>query len=169
MRNRFQISNSSKLSLISALSWSGVSVLYNFSLLMFASIAIKLFTNKQVNYFDNFNLKKDIWLKFFDVVIIAPIIETLLVVFLFNFFSKIKFQYLLNYLTVATIFCAIHLITHNWIIALKIAVLFQIQLYYISIRIKYVKFSIICTEGVLIHLMHNAIVFTFSYYLMKNI
>ena len=167
MKNIFKISTENTFSITSAFKWGGISLAYNIILLSISIITVKLLFNEKIFLLDRLGLNNNFWTKFVDTLISSPILETLLLVFLFKFFIKNKTNLHLSYLIVTIIFCVLHLITKNWMVALKITIYLQVQIYYLSKRINHASFCATWAEGAIMHFMYNAIAFIYSYYAMK--
>jgi hypothetical protein len=160
----FEISVQKKISISHSLKWGGISIIYNIIVFICIYLISILLYNKSIRFTNRVDLQKDFWITLIDVIIFTPVIESILVAITIATFSKIAKNELIIYSCVSVLFGSMHLVAGPYTLALVIIIAFQIQIYYLCKRRNVTNFGTLAAEGSIMHIMHNSVVYLFTYY-----
>lgn len=160
----FEIPTTKKILIKHAIKWGFISIAYNFVIFFSIYLISKLFSYKSIRFIDRFDIHKDMWIRLFDVTIFTPILESMFVAILLIKLTKYLKHEMIIYICISVLFGSYHLIAGSYSLVLIIIISFQVQIYYLCKRCYFANFSILAVEGAVMHIMHNILVYAFTYY-----
>jgi hypothetical protein len=160
----FTIPTQKNTAINQSIKWGFISIIYNFLVFFCFYIISRLLNYNSIQFIDRFHIKKDIWITLIDVVVVTPIVESTLLAIALLAIAKFIKNEMVIYVFISILFGSMHLVTGSYTLVFIIIIIFQIQLYYLCKRRYVANFSAIVTEGSIMHIMHNSVVYLFTYF-----